>query len=367
MSTITAIAAPQYHVRPNPCTLRDYLDALVEAVPCGAVVYDASGHLVTMNEQANRLLCGASAGAIDADGRLQGGLSRLSGIYSGWQSSRMEASQEQVWTRTDAGQTTLIAVAFSDLPDGFSLGALRDVTREQVHAEQAEQARRSQALADLSAVLAQEMKGPLSTLQLFARTIAEATQNVPGVRQWCDHLQSGLRSLSVTVENVLQFYSQVDPVFAPVAVGDVLRDTLEFLRPLSRQRNLRVQFTDGSHGALIRGDVGSLQQLFINLAMNAFRVLPSAGRLDVALKSAGDLLTVELADNGPGMPPDTVQLIFTPGFTTHHGSAGLGLAVCKKIVEHHAGSMQVSSRAGMGTTFTVVLPLFSVTRTSPSF
>jgi len=103
-----------------------------------------------------------------------------------------------------------------------------------------------------------------------------------------------------------------------------------------------------------------LKQVFLNLSLNGFRAMPPGGKLSVRIGWApqfpGELVQMDFKDEGRGVPAELLERIYEPGFTTTAGSPGLGLAVCKKVVEEHGGEMRVVSKPQHGATFTVFLP-----------
>lgn len=114
-------------------------------------------------------------------------------------------------------------------------------------------------------------------------------------------------------------------------------------------------------GVLVAADRHRLEQVLLNLALNAFRFMPGGGALKVrgavTPRAGQSMATVEISDTGPGIAVEDRERIFHPGFTTCAGSPGLGLAVCKTIMEQHGGSITVDSGAGLGTTFKLEFPL----------
>jgi signal transduction histidine kinase len=102
-----------------------------------------------------------------------------------------------------------------------------------------------------------------------------------------------------------------------------------------------------------------LNQVFMNLLVNAVQALPNGGRITLRTRAAGAMLRVRVEDNGAGIPPEQHARVFEPGFTTRDGrvSMGLGLAICRQIIEQHDGRIELESTPGAGAAFTVCLPL----------
>jgi signal transduction histidine kinase len=108
----------------------------------------------------------------------------------------------------------------------------------------------------------------------------------------------------------------------------------------------------------VAADAHRLQQVFLNLSLNAFHAMQGGGTLAISVKNrSGAFVQVDFQDQGHGIDPAAVPRIFEPGFTTKAGSPGLGLSVCKKVIEQHGGSIQVQSSTQQGTTFSLLLPL----------
>ena len=220
-----------------------------------------------------------------------------------------------------------------------------------------EMLRRRQALAELSATLAHELRNPLGSLELFAGLLAESELDSEK-RNWVEHLQAGLRTLAATVNNVLQFHSQPPPGLAPTDLGQLLRSLAQFLRPLAQRAKVHLEVVPPD-GAVVAADRHRLEQVLLNLALNSFHFMPSGGVLRIVGRAnAGERrILIDVADTGPGIVLENLCRIFEPGFTTRAGSPGLGLAVCKTIMEQHGGSIQASSRPGRGATFTLEFPV----------
>lgn len=220
---------------------------------------------------------------------------------------------------------------------------------------------RSQALAEMAALLAHEIRNPLGSLELFAGLLADGGGTSEERAEWVAQLQAGLRTLSATVNNVLHFHSQPAPALAECDLGEVLDRSCEFVRPLGTQGGVRIEIANGLHGVKREADPHRLQQVLLNLTLNALRFTAGGG----CIRLAGDIVQnnkqraaeIQVSDTGMGIAREHVGKIFERGFTTRAGSPGLGLAVCKKIVEQHRGTITVSSELGQGTTFTLSLPL----------
>ncbi len=178
-----------------------------------------------------------------------------------------------------------------------------------------------------------------------------------------EHIQAGLRTLAATVNNVLHFHSLPEPERAPVDLGQLLDWARDFFVPLARQSHITLSFQNHVQEVLLAADRHRLEQVILNLVLNAVRAMPGGGWIEISGRKVEDGRAVALgvADTGPGITPEHLPNIFEPGFSTRSGSPGLGLAVCRKIVEQHGGTIAAVSRPGCGAKFTITFPLLYTT------
>lgn len=220
---------------------------------------------------------------------------------------------------------------------------------------------RERALAEVSAVLAHEIRNPLASLELFAGLLAESRLNEEACK-WVEHMQAGLRGLAATVNNVLHFHSLPEAERVPVDLGQLITWSRDFFAPLARQSGVTFSLQNRLEGVELRADRNRLEQVLMNLVLNAVRAMPGGGWIEIGghrirqQQSGFPGIVLFVADTGPGIAPENLFRVFDPGFSTHPGSPGLGLAVCRKIVEQHGGTITAASPPNRGATFTLEFP-----------
>ena len=156
---------------------------------------------------------------------------------------REDFSHEQEWV-VEGGRTLGVTRAcFQARESGEdSLLILRDLTEAKQLEREREISRRSQALAEVATLLAHEIRNPLGSLELFAGLLADALANQAELQPWINHVQAGLRTLAATVNNVLHFHSQPSAQLLPVDLLRLVSETVEFLRPLARQKEMQIEW-----------------------------------------------------------------------------------------------------------------------------
>jgi two-component system, sensor histidine kinase FlrB len=326
---------------------------ILEGLPCGVLVTLGTDRIWKANPEAWRLLaaCGDSecAGSIsELRAQLQEFLKRV----------QSEDRELEIELKEPAAPSRWIAARHAPLGAGMAVFILRDITEHKCLEETQAKLRRDQALAELSAILAHEVRNPLGSLELFAGLLAEAgLEGEP--RQWVERVQAGLRGLAATVNNVLQFHSPSRPEFSSVEVEELLEWVLLFCGPLARQSGVTLSLQNRAAGMALRGDRHCLEQVLLNLVLNSIRVMPDGGWIEVGGGPSAEGNTIELtvADTGPGIPAECLSRIFEPGFSLRAGSPGLGLAVCRKIVEQHSGTIRACSTPQRGTTIRLSFPV----------
>ena len=371
--------------------IRERLRRILEGLPCGVLVIEAGARISTLNPEAARLLGGSfeSADALPAALSAALDLARqtgeepelplalpLSGLdqSSATQSSPTQSSPEQAAPNQAKPAWVAIRHAWLEQSEArtTSVFILRDVSEAKKLEHDREHLRRQQALVEMSALLAHEIRNPLGSLELFAGLLAEANLEAES-HSWIEHVQAGLRTLSATVNNVLHLYNTPQPEFAPTDAGQLLDWAYNFLLPLAKQARVEMQIVNGLSGVIIHADRHRLEQVLLNLALNAFRFMPGGGWLSIrgvdcapaGSEESDEGVEIVVRDTGPGIAPDDVPRIFEAGFSTRDGSSGLGLAVCHRILEQHRGSIAVESRPGCGATFRLRLPRNRTTGAKP--
>jgi signal transduction histidine kinase len=214
-------------------------------------------------------------------------------------------------------------------------------------------------LGRLSTGIVHELNTPLSVIASAVQLILREEDVPATVREMLVRIDAEVHRLAQFTRGVLTFARNGEGAEAEADVNLVLQDVMQFLRYEARKRSITV-IEELDYDVLpVAAEGNRLKQIFINLIMNAFQAMKEGGALYVSTSMPDDrTVRIEIADTGEGMPPERLERIFDPFFTTKKSGegTGLGLYIVGKMVELMHGRIEVTSKVGDGTTFTIVLP-----------
>jgi signal transduction histidine kinase len=218
-------------------------------------------------------------------------------------------------------------------------------------------------LGTLAAGIAHEIRNPLTSLKARLYTLEKHLQAVPAARKDTDIIGAEISRLERIVKDVLSFARPSDPKLETIPAETVIREVQGLMSPDLESRGLQLA-VESSSDLLIRADSAHLKQVLINLVRNAAEAIDGAGKVTLRTRATRaplgrretEVVILEVADNGRGIPPEVEKRLFDPFFTTKETGSGLGLSIAARIVEKHGGMLQYQTQLGHGTTFGVVLP-----------
>jgi signal transduction histidine kinase len=247
---------------------------------------------------------------------------------------------------------------------------VRERTRELEEATvslQAAQARliRAERIAvtgQIAAGVTHEIRTPLNSLginvQLLRRDLSRGSP--PPFREVVNTLATvdyEITRINRILDEFVSFARLPEPRFGQVAVGTLIRELLKFLEAQAAEAGVHIEAPSTSSAARVRGDRDQLRQVFLNLAQNALQAMPNGGALAVEVVEDGRCVEITLTDSGPGIPKEERERVFLPFVSAKPGGLGLGLAIVRRIVEEHGGSVFCGQRNGGGAAFVVRLPV----------
>ena len=269
---------------------------------------------------------------------------------------------------TPTGETRIVNVAITPLvTKKFNvIGRLiiMDDTTERVELEaQLSQSDKLSSIGLLAAGVAHEVNTPLAVISSYAQMLSKQLHTDPQKNALLEKITRQTFRASEIVNNLLNFSRTSGTEFRDVDLNKVITDTLALLEHQFKTTKIRVQDELGERLPQIQGNTGRLQQVFLNLFLNAKDAMPNGGTLRIAT-SNGEGASVVISDTGTGIAQEYIQRIYDPFFTTKTSpregqsrGTGLGLSVTYGIIQEHAGKIRVESRPGEGTTFYLDFPM----------
>jgi two-component system, NtrC family, sensor kinase len=230
---------------------------------------------------------------------------------------------------------------------------------ERLHFEQMERADRLASMGEMAAGIAHEIKNPLTGIAAAITIINDDFDRNDPRREIVKEVLEQIKRLDKTTNDLLFFGKPGEPEFTYADVNSILEKTLWFAAQHRGGKGIDKRLELGENLPPVYVDPKQIQQVFLNLILNAVQAMQGGGTLTVRTSLSehdrNDWVKISIADTGPGIPPQILGKIFTPFFTTKAQGTGLGLAICHKLISQHKGNISVRS-GDEGTEFTIEIP-----------
>jgi len=230
--------------------------------------------------------------------------------------------------------------------------------------EQLIQAEKLSSLGQMAASIAHEVNNPLAGIlaytQLLIREMTSGTIPPETAINYLSKIELETNRSSKLIRNLLDFARQSPPSLRLTDVNEAISRALELTTHSANLKHIKVAKELNDSLPSIMADSDQLHQVFINLIMNAIQAMPKGGNLIIRTSVDDSCIKIEIQDNGCGIPPENIQKLFVPFFSTKKEvkGVGLGLPVVYGIIERHNGKIEVRSKEGYGSIFTIYLPLY---------
>ena len=239
----------------------------------------------------------------------------------------------------------------------------RDQATQNLKASQAQlvQSGKMAAVGQLAAGVAHEVNNPLQIILSRVQLLMMRNQeNEPLVKD-LQLIESNVKRISRIIRSLLDFarHNSGEEDWKQIDLFHLLTQTMELMRHILEKAGIELKVENmGSRVPVIFGNTGEMEQIFLNLLINALQATPEGGSISVLLEVIDDQVIVNVSDTGAGIDAEHLPRIFEPFFTTreNQGGTGLGLSIISGIVEKHKGKIEVQSELGQGTTFTLTFP-----------
>lgn len=219
-------------------------------------------------------------------------------------------------------------------------------------------AERLAAIGELAAKVAHELNNPLASIHLYNSLLLEQPAEADEQRRLAESVQEQVERAKRVVRDILDYSRPAQAQLQVTSLNTAVEQGMRFVRHAANAAKVTVVEDYGNNLPWVRVDVSRMAQVFTNLTMNAIQSMPRGGKLEISTGLENNELYVQFKDTGTGISPEDMERIFDPFFTTKsagHGT-GLGLAVCRTLVNQHHGDITVETEPGKGSIFTVWLP-----------
>jgi signal transduction histidine kinase len=272
------------------------------------------------------------------------------GVLAIYTQQRHRFSNDEVKILTTLGDLSAVAIE-----KGRLLARVVDM-EEKLRASE-----RLSALGLLAAEIAHEIRNPLTVMQMLFHALVESLQLDPTSQRDAALIGEKMRQMNRILDQVLSFARSSEPIKDAVHAQQIFDDVFLLTRHKLQQLDIDVRSTVPEELPLFRADREQIEQVLLNLILNAAEAMPKGGTLRL---SAGveefegeSWLVLSVRDNGEGMSSEQIENLFAPFLTYKDSGTGIGLAIVKKIMENHAGKVQVESKVGQGTRFKLLFPI----------
>ena len=341
--------------------LKDFSENIVESLNVGVLAVDLNGIVESWNSRMEQLFgvsrqdaLGQSLSSIlpvelAAEIATRGDEEQISGIY------KHRLQHQGLALTVNISITPLVSKS------GERIGRLLlfdDVTHRERMAEQMTQTEKLTSLGLLAAGVAHEVNTPLAVISNYIQMLAKQLPESDPKQALIEKIVKQTFRASEIVNNLLNFSRTGAAEVADIDVNRVVEETLSLVAHPMKTSQIQIVKQLGERLPAVRGSANKLQQVFLNLFLNARDAMPAGGMLEVRTAAHNGSVEVEIADTGAGISREHIHRIFDPFFTTKAigRGTGLGLSVSYGIIKEHAGKIDVRSTPGKGTSFHVEFP-----------
>nr|NGX55370.1 Sensor protein ZraS [Chlamydiota bacterium] len=249
-----------------------------------------------------------------------------------------------------------LEISTSFVPEKGLLLLLRDVTDLRRLEQAVDRNDRLRELGEMAATLAHEIRNPLGGIEGFASLLLRDLKEEPKQREMAHSIIDGTRTLNRLVSNVLHFARPLDIHFALTNLVSVIEEVIDLVdADESEAKSCTFHTPESSLSTSL--DRSLIKMALLNLVRNGLQASPEGGNITVKLWKSEEVAHIAITDQGEGIAAKNLEKIFTPFYTTKCSGTGLGLSETDKIIKAHGGTIEIDSKVGQGSTFTIKLPL----------
>ncbi len=359
------IAIENVELHQQQQVLRTFNEDIIQTMTNGLVVVDETGRVTVFNKAAVTL---SGYDATEVLGRpLRDAIPDASAIADIIEATLAHPPgakypQCEVSVRHRDGSLLPLAVSASPLYDshGHVSGVVclfEDLSESKALEAERRRLDRLAALGEMSAVVAHEIRNPMAGIAAGVEYIGKGLPEGSPPKEGVSLILGEIERVNRILEDILSVARPFQLKLSTEAMSDVVEGVLRRYQARTEAKAIQVSHRYALSLPLLQVDRARLEQALTNLVLNAVEAMPAGGTLTVALDADDTWLSIAISDTGPGILPEAERRLFEPFFTTKVRGTGLGLAVARRVIEEHGGTIELASEPGRGTTFAIRLPL----------
>jgi two-component system sensor histidine kinase HydH len=341
--------------------IKAFSDNVVENLPIGLIALDHQGKIASFNNSAEPILQLSARQIIGEEASRVIPAELLEEINNS--KNRDEVIEKEIECNTAEGKIVPLEIGVSSLKDenDVFLGHIllfKDLTEVRALRKEVARSQRLASVGRLAAGVAHEIRNPLSSIKGFATYFKERYPDKPDDQQTANIMIQEVDRLNRVVGQLLEFARPISVKPRRISLQALLKDSIKLIEDRAAEKNISIRTQYAAQVDEAWGDPDRINQILLNLYLNAMDAMESGGQLKVGLSSDsnGRQFIVTVSDTGCGIAAENLSQIFDPYFTTKSSGTGLGLAIAHNAIEAMGGRIQVESTREIGTTFTVILP-----------
>jgi len=247
-----------------------------------------------------------------------------------------------------------LSTAFNEMASEL---AERATEVNELHQREIERAAQLASVGELAAGIAHEIKNPLAGASSGIDLLEQKLDQGLPTEKILTQIRSQLHRMDRTIRDLLSYARPRELAVGWVSPRLLVERVIALIRPQAEAAGVRVEQNISTGSQRTRVDPELLTQALVNLALNGIQAMDSGGVLTICAEDRGNETQITVSDTGVGIPESEIEKVFRPLFTTKHRGTGLGLAITRTIVERHLGRLEVESSPGLGSRFTLILPV----------
>jgi len=348
---------------------RNFAENVVESSPNCILVVNCDGTIRMVNPQAESIFSLATGAAVGKPASEVFGEPMRTIIREAIDGKTSDGREVVVKRRE--GARTILDVSTSQLKsqDGTVLGAVliaTDLTEAKKTEEWMRRVDRLSSLGQLSAGVAHEIRNPLASINFNIQLLSKRIQPDEKTIRIINNSLAGVERIKGLVKGMLDFSRPAPPQLKRESIHRAVEDAISLMDSQFSKHGIRVVQKLAAEAPDITFDSRQIQQVFVNILLNALQAMPEGGTVTVESRLGGETkelsryLSVYISDTGAGIPREHFSKIFDPFFTTKPEGTGLGLSIAHKVLEQHGAQIEIRSRVGQGTMFIIRFPIDGV-------